>query len=138
MSWTTTTQVIGSWVGEGAPTDTGLVQIWIDRSERHLKSKVFDLETRIDVDDEIDLIEKTQDVVSNMVHRIFRNPSGVRTSQTTTGPFTEMVTFSGDQPGALYATDEEVASLTFAGNNARAYTVDMIPVTSPFSSNYGS
>ena len=138
MSWTTTSNVIDSWVGEGTPTDTDLVQIWIDRSERYLKTKVSDLKTRIDVDEEVDLLETTQDVVCNMVHRVLRNPGGLRTSQMTTGPFTEMVTYSGEKPGALYATEEEIALLTFAGNTGRAYTVDMIPTTSRYSPYYGS
>lgn len=135
MSWTTTDDVIDSWVGEGAPADTALVQIWIDRSERFLKSKISDLDSRI-TSAETDLLEKTQDVVCNMVHRVFRNPSGVRSSQMTTGPFTETVTYSGDKPGALYATEEELASLTYAGNMGQAYTVDMIPTTSFYSPHY--
>ena len=137
MSWTSTEQVIGSWLGEGAPTDPELVQIWIDRSERLLQTKVLDLATRIAADPtELNLLETAQDVVSSMVQRIFRNPSGLKTSQMSTGPFTEMVTFSGSQPGALYVTEEEIGYLTYSGTTGMAFTVDMIPTTSVFSANY--
>jgi hypothetical protein len=110
MVWTEPADVIGSWIGDDAPSDEALVVIWIGRAERLLRKKMPGLTARIDAA-EVDLLETVQDVVSNMVQRVFRNPSGTRQTNITTGPFTESSTFGGDQPGYLWVTDEELASL---------------------------
>lgn len=110
MVWTESSDVIGSWIGDDAPSDDALVAIWIGRAERLLRKKMPGLTARIDAN-EPDLLETVQDVVSNMVQRVFRNPSGTRQTNITTGPFTESSTFGGDQPGYLWVTDEELASL---------------------------
>lgn len=126
MTWTTVTDVIGSWIGDDAPTDTAKVELWIGRAERVLRRKVHGLEARIDLP-ELDLLETVQDVVSNMVQRVFRNPEGVRQRNETTGPFTGSVTFGGDQPGALWVTDDELAALTGAVSAGGAFMVDTLP-----------
>ena len=117
--------VTGSWIGDGVPTDTARIQVWIDRAERFLRKKVPTLTARLATDPpEVDLLETIQDVVSNMVQRVFRNPEGTRTSQSTTGPFSQSVTFGGDQPGYLWATDDELNSLSGSAGRYHAYQVD--------------
>lgn len=126
MAWTNASDVIGSWIGDDAPSDQAKVKVWIDRAERLLRKKPLDLSARL-YSTEPDLLETVQDVVSNMVQRVFRNPSGTRSKNTTTGPFSESETFGGDQPGYLWVTDEELASLTKKGDDSRAYSVDTLP-----------
>lgn len=128
MSWTDPTDVTDSWIpADDAPTDTDLIQIWIDRAERYLKAKVPTLAARI-ADEETDLLEKTQDVVSAMVQRLFRNPDGTRQRQETTGPFTESMTFGGDQPGSLWLTDDELQLLAgVSPGRHTAYSIDLLP-----------
>src|SRR5699024_10894340 len=87
-NWTPAEEVINSWIGPDAPEDEDLIDTWIGRAERSLRSKIPDLKERID-DEEEDLKEKVQDVVVAAVQRVFRNPEGVRQSNTTTGPFTD-------------------------------------------------
>ena len=78
-----------------------------------------------------DLIETARDVVVAMVTRVFRNPEGIRQANTTTGPYTESRTYGGDVPGGLGLTDDELSKLS--GVRIRgAFTVSMIPSTSPF------
>jgi len=77
-----------------------------------------------------------QDVVTAMVQRVFRNPEGVRQRQETTGPFTGSVTYGGDQPGSLWVSDAELGMISPAGTNRGAFTIDTIPVTSPYSQHY--
>jgi hypothetical protein len=129
--WTLAQDVVSSWIGDDAPTDLELVQVWVNRAERLLRrKKKLDLAARIAVF-EPDLAETVQDVVSNMVQRVFRNPSGTRTKSTNTGPFSESETFGGDQPGYLWITDEEMATLLpdldAAGG---AFSIDLMPSTS--------
>lgn len=139
MAWTTPSDVLDAWIGQDAPDDELLIQNWIDRAERLIRRTVKDLQDRIDAEaDEVpprtDLLETAIDVTVSMVIRVFRNPEGIRqTNQTTTtGPFsdTKSQTYGGDVPGGLGLTDDELAALQ--GFTEGAFTVDMIPVSSPF------
>lgn len=143
MSWTTAQDVKDAWIGPGAPTDDVLIQNWIDRAERLIRRQVTDLQKRIDGEAEevpprTDLLDTARDVTVAMVIRVFRNPEGIRqTNQTTTtGPFsdTKMQTYGGDVPGGLGLTGDELAALQ--GASAGAFSIDLIPSTSPFSPNY--
>lgn len=136
MAWTSATEVIGSWIGDDAPSDVAKVEVWVGKAERLLRSKVPSLTARLTGGLEPDLLGNAQDVVTAMVQRVFRNPEGVRQRQETTGPFTGSVTFGGDQPGSLWVTDEELALVAPVGASRGAFTVDMIPSTSPFSGSY--
>lgn len=138
MAWTTANEVIAAWIGSDAPSDTALVGVWVDKAERLLRAKVPTLQARLDAGStlEPDLLGNVKDVVTAMVQRVFRNPEGVRQRQEGSGPFTGSVTYGGDQPGALWVTDSELALVSTAATNRGAFTVDMIPSTSPFSPNY--
>lgn len=138
MAWTTATEVIAAWIGPDAPTNTALVGVWVDKAERLLRSRVSDLQARLDAGaaTEPDLLGKVQDVVTEMVHEVFRNPEGVRQRQEGTGPFTGSVTYGGDKPGALRVTEDQIKLLSAAGASKGAHTIDLIPSTSPFSPNY--
>lgn len=135
MSWTTPSDVTGSWIGMDAPDDDALVQKWIDRAEREVRFRVPDLQSRIDAEAELvppseELVNTAIDVVVAMVSRVFRNPEGIRQTNKTTGPFTESATYGGDVPGGLGVTDDEVAKLS--GKSQGAFSISMIPSTSPF------
>ncbi|MEW2011403.1 Gp19/Gp15/Gp42 family protein [Microbacterium sp. NPDC078814] len=133
-----------AWIGGGAPTDTDLIQNWIDRAERLIRRTVKDLQARIDAEAELvppstELLATARDVTVAMVIRVFRNPEGTRqvNSTTTTGPFsdTRMQTYGGDVPGGLDLTDKEIAALQ--GASEGAFSIDLIPPTSPFSAQGG-
>lgn len=138
MAWTTATEVISAWIGPDAPSDVALIGRWVDKAERLLRSRVPDLQARVDAGSAVepDLLGNVQDVVTAMVQRVFRNPEGVRQRQEGTGPFSGSVTYGGDQPGALWVTDAELSLLAVAGMSTGAFTIDMIPSTSPFSTKY--
>jgi hypothetical protein len=138
MAWTTAAEVTAAWIGGDAPTESVLVDVWIGKAERLLRAKVPGLDARVDADPEVepDLLGNVKDVVTAMVQRVFRNPEGIRQRQETTGPFTGSVTYGGDQPGSLWVTDAELAMISPTGSNRGAFTVDTIPVTSPFSPYY--
>jgi hypothetical protein len=135
-AWTTADDVIDAWIGDDAPTDANKVGIWIDKAEREVRVQVPTITDRITADTTGDLLANTKDVVIAMVQRVFRNPEGVRQVSEGTGPFSGSKTYGGNHPGALYLTDEELSKLSPAGQNSGAFTVDSIPVSSPFSDNY--
>lgn len=141
MAWTSASDVINSWIGGGAPTDTNLVDSWIARAERLIRREVPDLQARLDVEADVEpesteLLETTKDVVVEMVTDLFRNPEGRRSTQLSTGPFQESVTFGGDNPGKLLLTGDQLSRLRGVGLGQRAFTIDMIPSTSPYSPFY--
>ena len=134
-SWTAPADVTGAWIGEGVPDDDTQIQRWIDKAEREIRYRVPDIQPRIDAEAaetpaRTDLLELAKDVVVSMVTRVFRNPEGIRQANTTTGPFTESKTYGGDVPGGLGLTDDELAKLQ--GARSGAYSIDLIPSTSPF------
>lgn len=136
-NWTTAAEVVASWIGDDAPTDFVKVDLWVGRAERLIRSRVPGIVDRLAADPvEADLLENVKDVVTSMVQRVFRNPEGVRTRQESTGPFSGSITMGGDQPGELWLTDDEKARLTLSGGSRGAFTIDTIPVTSPFSPYY--
>lgn len=136
MAWTTAEDVTDAWIGDDAPSDTELIDKWIGRAERLIRFNIPGIQARIDAD-ETDLIENVVDVVTAMVTRKFENPRGLRSTNETTGPFTSSQTYGGDTPGALDLLPSELALLTGgAAGGQKAFTIDMIPVTSPFSTNY--
>lgn len=135
-SWANPDDVTNAWIGEGAPDDDGQVQTWIDKAEREIRFRVPGIQGRIDAEAALipavtDLLETAKDVVVSMVTRVFRNPEGIRQANTTTGPYTESRTYGGDVPGGLGLTDDELAKLRGVRSRG-AFTVSMIPSTSPF------
>ena len=133
MSWTTPDDVLGSWIGDDAPDDALLVQRWIDRAERLIRREFPEIQERLDSGGEPDLADTVVDVVSAMVARVFRNPSGHRSvsGQETTGQFSgsNTITFGGDNPGALGLLDEERDALRppDAPRGGQAFSIGVAP-----------
>lgn len=134
MSWAKPEDITDSWIGGNPPDDDALIQKWIDRAEREIRFRVPDLQKRIDEEADknppvTDLVDTAVDVVVAMVTRVFRNPEGIRQTNTTTGPFTESRTYGGDVPGGLGMTDDELAKLQ--GARGGAFEIDLMPARVP-------
>lgn len=138
MAWTTPAEVTAAWIGGDAPTDTALVAVWVDKAERLLRAKVPTLASRVAADPvvEPDLLGNVKDVVTEMVQEVFRNPERIRTRQESAGPYGGSLTYGGEQPGALRVTAEQIETLSPVGTNRGAFSIDTVPVTSPFSPHY--
>lgn len=133
--WATAADVVEAWIGEDIPDDDALVQTWVDKAEREIRFRVPDLEQRIIDASGDDLLQTTVDVVVSMVQRVFRNPRGIRSTSITTGPLAGSETYGGDLPGGLGLTDDELSKLQGVRSTG-AFTIDMIPASSPFSEAY--
>jgi len=132
-AWTSAGEVLGAWIGDDVPTDSPLIDKWIGKAEREIRFRIPGIQARITAV-EVDLLENTVDVVVAMVTRVFRNPDGTRSMSTGEGPFSEQRTFGGDTPGTLALTSDELEKLRGARLSGRAFSIDMIPSTSPFAS----
>lgn len=130
MSWVSPADVIDSWVGGNMPADASKLQVWIDRAERLVRRRIPDLQTRIDLEAELDppvtdLIDTAKDAVIEMVTEVFKNPDGKRSIQSASGPLSESTTFGGDNPGKLFLSRQQ-EDLLSGSNPGEAYSVDMI------------
>ena len=136
--WAEASDVIDAWIGAGAPSDEDQVEIWIGKAERMIRRTVPDLQDRLDAEAEeegapTDLLDTVRDVLVAMVTRVFRNPEGVRQRSGQEGPYGASVTYGGDIPGGLSIADDELDALRGASPvTGGAFTVQTIPVTSPF------
>lgn len=128
MSWATPQDVRDRWLGPGdlPATDTQIATL-IGDAEDTIRRAFPDIEGRIDSGDLP--LPRVVKVVCRMVIRHIRNPEGVRTTQQGAGPFQVSRTYSGDEPGALYLSDQDMAELA-PGRRGRAFTIDTTPVWS--------
>ena len=138
MAWATAGDVLDAWIGDGAPTDLAKVETWIGMAERLIRREVPDLQGRLDAEAELvppvtALLDTVRDIVISMVTRVFKNPDGKRSIQSASGPLSESITFGGDNPGGLFLSDDERKALLGGRSGQRAFMVDMIPSTSPYS-----
>lgn len=132
--WTLPADVTGRWVGDNpVPADETQLAVLIADAEDTVLREFPDMQARIERAAGTDTSEgvkvplvRVKKVVSRMVIRHLRNPEGTRTRMEIGGPFTENVTFGGDDPGAMYLTDEDVKDLGGGGANA-AFTIDNTP-----------
>lgn len=138
MAWALPDDVTAAWIGDNAPTDLSQIALWIGRAERKLRVALPGLKGRYFAVPvvEPDLKDNVRDVIVAMVTRVYRNPSGIRQVQETTGPFATSQTFSGANPGELTVTDDELDMLLPPGNVKGAFSIDLIPSTSPYSTLY--
>lgn len=125
--WVTPDDVRKRWVIEpplGASDEQ--IETKIEDAEDIVLSEFPDVQARVDSGAlRVDTLVR---VVAGMVVRFFRNPEGLRTTGTTTGPFSEQstVTYGGDEPGELYLTDADRNALG-SRRRGRAFTVSTIP-----------
>lgn len=125
--WVTVDDVKDRWVIGDFPGTDAQIEKKIDDAEDIVLSRFPEIQGRIDSGA---LRESTVvRVVAGMVVRFFRNPEGLRTTGTTTGPFSETssVTYGGDEPGELYLTDKDIADLSGI-TRRRAFTVPTYPI----------
>lgn len=62
-------------------------------------------------------------IVARAIFRVLRNPEGLRSIQTGTGPMTGSTTFGGDEPGEIYISDTDIRELKGARAKGQAFTV---------------
>ena len=128
MAWISAEDVTSAWIGPDAPDDAALIDTWVAKAERLIRSSVPGILERIAAGAEPDLEDNAGDVVIDMVTRKFRNPEGLRQVQETSGPFSGSRTYGGTEPGSLYLTDDELKKLTLGtAGGQHAFSVSMFP-----------
>lgn len=124
VQWATADDVRSRWIGDDLTVEDAQILTIIEDAEDTVLVEFPDLPERIDTGD-IPL-RRVAKVVARVVIRHLRNPEGVRQVQEGAGPFQRSMTHGGDDPGALYLTDEDRAELGAAGSGG-AFTIDQTP-----------
>lgn len=138
LTWTAPDDVRGRWVGEVAlnATDPQITTLLEDAEDTVLR-EFPDMLVRIARADGSDLsdgpktpLRRVVKVIARMVIRHLRNPEGIRQFQEGAGPFQRSKTLGGDEPGALYLTDEDRAELG-GHKSGGAFTINTGPSVAP-------
>ena len=123
--WATVDDIKDRYIGGDLPASDAEIQVLIDDAEDIIRREVPDVE---------DLIEsgeipenRVRRIVAKMVIRVLRNPDGYRSTNLTSGPFSQGYTWAGDNPGELTLTDEDKDDLMPGVGGQRAFSVDMMP-----------
>lgn len=123
--WATVGDVKDRYIGGDLPASDAEIQVLVDDAEDIIRREVPDVE---------DLIEsgeipenRVRRIVAKMVIRVLRNPDGYRSTNLTSGPFSQGYTWAGDNPGELTLTDEDKDDLLPGMGGQRAFTVDLMP-----------
>ena len=123
LVYTSYADVESRWVGGEVPATQAQVETLLEDAEDTILGEFADLDDRIAAGLPARRVKK---VAARMVIRHLRNPGGVRTTQQGAGPYNESVTYGGEEPGALYLTDEDRAEL--GGHKVGgAFTIDTTP-----------
>lgn len=116
--WTTPDQVIDRWLGPGKfPAKDAQVEVLIGDAEDTILREFPDVEARIAANTL--KVLTVQKVVARMVIRQLRNPEGRRQTNRVCGPFTDSITYAGDDLGEMTLTDDDRRELTPAAEGTR-------------------
>ena len=123
--WATVDDIKDRYIGGDLPATDGEIQVLIDDAEDIIRREVPNIE---DLTDSGEIPEnRVRRIVAKMVIRVLRNPDGYRSTNLTSGPFSQGYTWAGDNPGELTLTDEDKDDLLPGTGGQRAYSVDMMP-----------
>jgi hypothetical protein len=109
------------------PSNQATVETLIADAEDLILSAIPTIQTQID--DSTTPLSRVVRVVCQMIIRHLRNPMGQRSVSETRGPNNMSVTFGGNDPGALYLSDEERRDLMPATTQGsrKAFSIDPAP-----------
>lgn len=126
MTWTNFEDVQDRWIGSELPATEAQIETLIEDAEDTILREFPDIQDRID--DESLPLTRVVKVTYQMVARVLRNPSGMRSITRGAGPFQESVTHGGDEPGALYMTDQDKRELQVYSQGQDSFAIDMTPI----------
>lgn len=138
LVWTTTADVRDRWIGDEPlkATDPQIKTLLEDAEDTVLR-EFPDMVSRVaraagldTTDGPMTPLRRVKKVIARMVIRHLRNPKGIRQTQEGAGPFQRSMTMGGEEPGAIYLTDEDRAELG-GHRSGGAFTIDTLPSVAP-------
>ncbi|WP_030143875.1 hypothetical protein [Mycetocola saprophilus] len=127
--WATVEDVKRRWLlAEAIPATDDQIEGLIEEAEDTILGRFPDLPSRVPKPIPLRRVQK---ITVALVIETLKNPSGTRQANTTTGPFTDSVTYGGANPGAMILTNDQIKELSGSRTGA-AFTVNTIPVGYPW------
>lgn len=123
LEWTEPRDVTTRWVGGELSASTEQITTLLEDAEDLIGSTFPDLKVGDDVGS-IPL-RRVKRVAARVVIRHLQNPSGVRSETEGAGPFQRTTTYTGDEPGALFLTDQDLRDL--GREVGGAFSIDTTP-----------
>lgn len=120
--WASVDDVRRRWMGSSWDFTDEQVRALLDDAEDAVRATVPSVDA--DIAANVLPAERVTRVVCRVVLRVLRNPDGKRSTNVTTGPFSQNETYAGDNPGEVYLTDEDRRDLEGSrARRRRAFTV---------------
>ena len=129
LTWTSAADVTSRWVGgEEIPATTEQISALLEDAEDTLLGEfpTIVVGTVGSTPEGAVPLRRVQKVLARVVIRHLRNPGGVRTHQKGAGPYQDTITYGGNEPGALFLTDEDRSELGLSRQGS-AFTINSMP-----------
>lgn len=121
MTWTKPAEVKARWIDGDVPVSDEVLAVLIQDAEDAITVAIPDCAERV-LNGTIPP-GRIARVVSRMLIRLLRNPTGIRTVQETTGQFSGSTTYAGDSLGEIQVTDADRRELLGKAAGRRAFSV---------------
>lgn len=126
MSWTTYEDVQDRWFGSELPATEAQITTLIEDAEDTILREFPTIQDRID-DASLPVVRVVK-VTYQMVARVLRNPSGMRSLTRGAGPYQESATYGGEEPGALYLTEQDRRELQESAQGQEGFSINTTPL----------
>lgn len=116
--WTSPDEVMNRWLGPGPfPIKDEQLSVLIGDAEDTILREFPDVPSRITAGSL--RVETVRKVVSRMVIRQLRNPEGRRQTNRVSGPYTDSITYAGDDLGEMNLSEDDRRELSARGTGDR-------------------
>lgn len=125
--WAVAADVKSRWIGSAALPADSIIDSWLDDARTVIEAEYPDLDDRLaSAQDEV-LSRRVVYVQRALVMSALANPDGVRQAATTTGPFSEQITYGTETLSQAMALTAEHRAMLSPGAGGKAFQIDMVP-----------
>lgn len=125
--WAVPADVRSRWVGSDPPPADEVIAGWLADAATVIEAAFPTLPARLAVDADGQLHRRVVFVQCQLVMQALKNPDGVRQASTTTGPFSEQLTYGTETLSQAMALTPVHRQMLAENGTQRAYSVDTTP-----------
>lgn len=125
--WATAEDVKSRWIGSAALPEDTVIDSWLDDARTVIEAEYPDLDDRLSSAQDNVLSRRVVYVQRALVMQALANPDGVRQAATTTGPFSEQITYGTETLSQAMALTAEHRAMLSPGAGGKAFQIDMVP-----------
>lgn len=129
--WASAADVKSRWIGSTALPEDVIIESWLDDARTVIEAEYPDLDDRLAEATDNVLSRRVVYVQRSLVMSALANPDGVRQAATTTGPFSEQITYGTETLSQAMALTAEHRAMLSPGAGGKAFQIDMVPKRAP-------